>query len=75
MSDRPPPRRPELDAICDGWGADPLRDLLARLDLLNEWTKANDPNFENAPENKIRTAMRKRRIQLEDEADGAEETG
>jgi hypothetical protein len=37
MSDRPLPRRPEFDEICNGWGSDSRADLEARMELVLEF--------------------------------------
>ena len=53
-----PPRRPEFDAICDGWGSDNLDDLMARTQLLSEFWQKNFPL--TSAEHKVARAMTKR---------------
>lgn len=37
MENRPPPRRPAFDEICNGWGSDKRADLQARIELAKEF--------------------------------------
>lgn len=62
MSDRPPPRRPEFDEIANGWGSDGLPDLMARVELLLEYWKANFPL--SPAELKVARAITKRASDL-----------
>ncbi len=62
MPDEQPLRRPEFDAIANGWGGDGLDDLMARLQLLAEWWQANFPL--TPAEHKIARAMTKRLTDL-----------
>jgi hypothetical protein len=48
-------RRPEFDAICDGWGGDGLDDLMARVQLMLEFWRANFPLL--PAERKVASAM------------------
>lgn len=65
MSDRPPPRRAEFDAITMGWGSDDLDDLTARIELAAEWTESiGGAVMLSAAEAKIVTAMIERQVQL-----------
>jgi hypothetical protein len=51
-------RRAGFDEICDGWGRDGLGDLVARIELLVEYWRANFPL--SAAEVKVAHAMTKR---------------
>lgn len=55
---RKPPRRPEFDEICNGWGGDGADDLEARLQLLVEFWQKNFPLTD--AEHKVARAMTKR---------------
>lgn len=63
-ADIKPLRRPEFDAIADGWGSDKMPDLTARLELLIEFQNANGGTLSIAEERVVR-AMTKFRHLLE----------
>lgn len=60
----PPPRRPEFDAIVQGWGADQLDALDARWDLVQEWLAGPGGGRFSVAEGKILKAMDERRKKL-----------
>ena len=51
-------RRPEFDAIADGWGSDGLDDLMARVELLIEYWRTHMPL--TAAEHKVARAINAR---------------
>lgn len=63
-ADIKPHRRPEFDAIADGWGSDTIQDLTARMELLVEFQNANGGTLSLA-EDKVMRAMVKYRGLLE----------
>lgn len=58
--DRPPPRRPEFDAITMGWGSDNRADLEARIDLVKEFQEK--VGVLSPAEGKILRAMEARHV-------------
>ena len=60
MSDRPPPRRPAVDEICNGWGSDSRADLEARMQLALEFQEK--VGTLSLAEDKIMRAMSARHV-------------
>lgn len=66
VSDRPPLRRPEFDAITTGWGSDACADLGARIELATEWVNSIGGRAAMTPaERKVLDAMLARHFLLE----------